>query len=513
MSKSTLIECNLPFSESLLWRLQHNSYEKSGPRAWKISNNPFLARAYAHQTIAILRDWQNILNPNEPLYLLEIGAGSGKFSFLYLQELLKQLPFQQKLCLVISDNVETYLPFWTNHPKLKNFIEAGQIDFANYDPTTQHPCTLLNQNVDLSSSENPIIAIMNYFFAALPNDLYRYSNGTLEEGMPILSSDGITAKALREQPGLMQEVAVKFDYCLHDDSVLYPENPEFDSIIKSYQNELPDQIPFLLPTKALQTIQNLKTLSKHGLAIIGGDKSLHSIDELCKNCDHRPIVTDHGDINIDVNGDAIEKYVTMTGGEMLSYPAPAWHDYKDDLFSNWVIRFGPSGTHTPDAFNTLFVNGYSPLDCHKFIDKVLSGEDTFTVDQILSLLRLSHYDPELLYFYKEMNLKELFSSLKEDVYHVQSNVMHQIWEHYFWIGQADNHFGYLIAQAFYYLRDFDSAKTVVSQLIDLSGASDQLLYLLGLCYLEVKNSTKAQETFTKILELNPNHSLAKKHLT
>lgn len=513
MPKSTLIESNLPFSESLLWRLQYNAYELSGPRAWKISNNPYLARSYAQQTIAALRDWKDLLNPDQPLYILEIGAGSGRFSYLFFQELLSQLPFNQKICLIISDNVDTYLNFWENHPKLKPYIESGQIDFANYDPTQKDACILIRQNIDISTSVNPIIAITNYFFAALPNDLFRYSDDTLEQGMPVLTSEGITAKILREQPPLLKDISVKFDYFPLENSTYYRTEPEFNTIIESYRKELPNQVPFLIPTESLRSIRNLKNLSKNGVLIIGGDKSFHSIEDLCKNCDHRPIVTDFGDINVDVNGDALAKYVMLLDGEMYSYPSPPLHDYKDVHFSNWVIRFGPNGTQTSDAFNSLFVNAFSPLDCHKLLDKALSGDDTFTIDQVLSLIRLSNYDPEILNFYKDLNIKEIFHSLKEEVFHVQETVVNNIWNNYFWISKKDDRFGYMLAQAFYYLKDYHKSKTCIEQLIQLSGDSDQFRYLLGLCYLASSEPEKAQEQFKRVLKMNPDHKLAKKHLT
>jgi len=507
------IEEGVPFSESLLWKLQHNAYKHSGPRAWKISNNPYIARAYAWQTIAAIRDWESELDPNAPLYIVEVGAGAGRFSYLYLKELTRLLPIEQQICLVISDNVEDYLDFWLNHPKLKSFIDDGKLDFANYDPTKGSECTLVKSGTTLNNLSNPLIAITNYFYAALPNDLFRYEDGQLLEGYPVLSGDRITKEELIEDPKKMKEVDVKFAPTEIEHFPRYPDDPGFDEVLQSFKTCLPEGTPFLIPAESFRTIRNLKTLANDRLFIISGDKAFHTPKELKENCDHRPIVTDFGDVNVDVNGYALKLYTEFLEGTMENYPRPPKTDYRDILFNHWIISFNKPHTQARDQFHSLFVDGFNTLDCHKLIDKTLSGDDEFTVDQVLSFFQLSNFDPQLLYFFKRLNIKELFTSLEDSKYHVMSEVMKNVKEHFFWISKEDDALAYLLAQAFYYLYDFEACKEILSHVIQQSGESAQFRYFLALSYKESGDLVSADKEFKRTLELDPKHPFAGKYLT
>lgn len=508
-----IIEEGLPFSESLLWKLQYNAYQKSGPRAWKISNNPYIARAFAWQTIAALRDWESELIAEEPVYLLEIGAGAGRFSYLYLHALIQNMPFKQRICLVISDNVDDYYDFWINHPKLKPLIDQGLIDFAQYDPTKAAKCELMLSGVKLEETKNPVIAITNYFYAALPNDLFRCDEGELFEGYPVIVTNGFTHQELLEQPKKMKEVEVMFKPRPLDNLPRYPNDPGFDDVLQSIKDEIAEGTPFIIPVEAMRTIRNLKELSSGRLLILSADKAFQTCSELEQNCDHRPMVTDLGDVNVDVNGYALKIYTKILAGDMQSYPRPAKTDYRDVLFNHWIIHFGKPGSQAQDMFKVLFEKGFNPMDCHKLIDKALSGDDEFTMDQILSLIQLSNYDPQLLYFYRRLNIKELFESLEESHYHVQFETMTRINDHFYWINKEDDILGYLLAQGFYYSKQFEKCRKVLYDLISLSGDSDQYRYFLGLSYFEEGKQEMAKKEFEKTYQLNPSHPLVGKYLT
>lgn len=59
-----------------------------------ITCNAFIGRSYAHVLNGFLRDCMAgkngmMLDPTEPLYIIELGTGSGKFSFFMLKALLE----------------------------------------------------------------------------------------------------------------------------------------------------------------------------------------------------------------------------------------------------------------------------------------------------------------------------------------------------------------------------------------------------------------------------------------
>lgn len=80
-----LVEEPRLFSQSLIWDLQRRFYERHGVEAWGegripfgISTSPHIATAYARVVFGFLRDWASKLNPQEPVYIVELGAGSGR---------------------------------------------------------------------------------------------------------------------------------------------------------------------------------------------------------------------------------------------------------------------------------------------------------------------------------------------------------------------------------------------------------------------------------------------------
>ena len=88
----TVIEQNRRLSESFLWTIQQNFYTTNGLRAWQdgavphyVTSNPTIADAYARVVLGYWRDWQADASGHDaPFYLLELGAGSGRFGFLFL---------------------------------------------------------------------------------------------------------------------------------------------------------------------------------------------------------------------------------------------------------------------------------------------------------------------------------------------------------------------------------------------------------------------------------------------
>jgi hypothetical protein len=86
-----ILEQDRRLSESLLWGLQRQFFEQQGVRAWstgtvphRATDNPFIAAAYAQVVFDWLRDWArsastpSALDPAQPIYLIELGAGAGR---------------------------------------------------------------------------------------------------------------------------------------------------------------------------------------------------------------------------------------------------------------------------------------------------------------------------------------------------------------------------------------------------------------------------------------------------
>lgn len=120
-------------------------YDRKGPESWSqgivphfITCNAFIGRSYAKVLLGFLRDCmlpgaKLPLDPNEPLYIIELGTGSGKFSYFMLKALeemknVSSFPIE-KIVYVMTDFTETNFNFWSTHPSLKVLIAL----VFNYD--------------------------------------------------------------------------------------------------------------------------------------------------------------------------------------------------------------------------------------------------------------------------------------------------------------------------------------------------------------------------------------------
>src|ERR1700756_3485764 len=103
--QSQVLETDVRLSQSVIWRLQQDFYARRGLKAWTedlvpsyITNNPFIAEIYAEIVAGFISDCMNPqpkdsrpLSPENPLRILELGAGTGKFSYLFLRKLSRLL--------------------------------------------------------------------------------------------------------------------------------------------------------------------------------------------------------------------------------------------------------------------------------------------------------------------------------------------------------------------------------------------------------------------------------------
>src|SRR5689334_9516761 len=130
-----VIEHGKRLSESLLWSAQRAYFERAGIGAWStgtvphyVVTNPALAHAMARVVFGYLRD-VGAQADGEPAHIIELGAGSGRFGYMFLKALLElrsrspwpSLPFRY----VMTDLVDRNVAFWQAHPALEPLIAQG----------------------------------------------------------------------------------------------------------------------------------------------------------------------------------------------------------------------------------------------------------------------------------------------------------------------------------------------------------------------------------------------------
>lgn len=134
------------FADSPLWDLQRQYYKNQGLAAWSqgkvpsyLTSNPFFAKAYADIALGFWRDLKAQGKTTQPLYIIELGAGSGRFAYHFLLHFFEAFDAirgpDDKVCYVMTDFASKTVQQWQKPlaNQLKPFVEQGRLDFAIFD--------------------------------------------------------------------------------------------------------------------------------------------------------------------------------------------------------------------------------------------------------------------------------------------------------------------------------------------------------------------------------------------
>lgn len=449
MPKYPILDKEKRLSESLLWSLQDAAYSGFGPTAWSekgvpfyVTSNPWTAKAYAQMVLGYLRDQR--INPKEPLYLFDLGAGSGRFAFLFLKEfftLIKGLPFEKwNICYVMTDFAKKNIVYWQKHPLLKPYFANGVLDCCLYHHANTDGLELLVSKKSLIKVKNPIIVMANYFFDTIPQDFFRVKEGQLEEGLITLS----TGKKWKDKkdPDLINDL--KFTYSYKKAKKTY-SNSQWEKFLKHYQKSFQNSF-FLFPIGAFQVIDYFYNFSKGNLLLLAGDQGFSTKKQVTAASE--PQISLHGSFSIAVSYHAISEYIKFKGGDSLltSMPNPSF-----------VVLGGifPNGNfpETLLAFNT-FINAFEPRDYWRL--SLEAEKNDPSLEMLLLLIKLGNYDPMTLYgcFEKiRAKLKSATPQNKEDL----KVILEMVWQKFYPVGKGDTAFAYVLGTLYHDLNEIGKA--------------------------------------------------------
>jgi len=501
-------------SQSVLWELQKSFYDQEGVKAWSdgttpfyITSNPFIGRAYAQVILGFLRDWQEkgtssdseALDPNEPVYIVELGAGSGRLGFHVLKELMalkRGLSVDEiNVCYVMTDFTESNLNFWSSHPVLKPFVDRGVLDFALFDAGRQTELTLARSGKVLATGtvKNPIVVIANYVFDSLPQDILRFQEGRLYESLlTITSSRDVSDPGSLSDPEIFDHVDIE----LHDNRVgfEYYDDPIWNSILRRYGERLGDT-SILFPSGPLTCIKNLLELSRGRMLLLSADKGFNSEEDLARHEEFYIVV--HGGFSFRVNYDAIGEYFRRQGG--AAFKTQPWDTtfLVSGFLSGGVERNFPE---TASAFRQA-IEGFGPYYFYTLLTATQKDLPTLSLEHVLCLWRLSNWDPMILRAFGRVLLgkAEFVSPL------VQQEIrrgLDRTWENYFPIGEKTD-LPFEMARILHEMKYLEDAARYYARSLDLFGPQYATLYNMGTCLYELGRFDEALGCFDVGLELEP----------
>lgn len=501
----TIIEENQQFSQSLIWQLQRKFFAQQGIHAWRdgivphyITSNAYMARSYASVVFGWLRDVAVTLDSSQPIYLVELGAGSGRFAYHFMQSFFDRLDQSAlrdiQVTYVLTEFTQTTIDFWMSHDQLKPFVEAGRLDFAKFDAEHDDSLMLIYRGEQVSSStlKNPMAVMANYFFDGLPQDLFWVEDGKLFESLATLTVPQSNPDL--DDPDLLKSIDIIFQH--RPINTDYYEDARWNDLLDSYRTTL-DDTNVLLPVVGFACLQRLLKLSNGRLFLMTGDKGFHREEDLLA-FDYDGL-TIHGSFSIVVNYHALGQLVETLGGRFLSVP------YQHANLDICVAVFGDRTDETADAYEQEIVRR-NPDDFHHIKSKIDHLKRPLSVKQFLSYLRLSNWDERTFSQYASVLLEQagnIPADLADELY----REILKVWTMYYHIGEK-NDLAFNIGNILYGLEFYSEAIAFFNHSLRLYGDYASTLCNIALCYDSLNQPDTALTFVQQALALDAEFKLA-----
>jgi len=534
-------------SESLLWKLMMSFYDKKGVESWSqgivphfITCNAFIGRAYAKVLHGFLcdsmRGGPTKIDPAEPLYIIELGAGSGKFGFFMLQALMElkaTSPFPlENIVYVMTDFTKQNFDFWTEHEGLKGFVESGQLDFAIFDAVADGEITLHRSGKVLKpkSMANPLCIVANYLFDTLYHDIFQVSkDGALTEGLISVGSKRSEEPDILD-PDIIKRLHNRFQYNPIESSYYAgteeEDVPHFERVFewyKSYFAGSTSGASILVPIGAMRALRRLLRFSNGRGIVISGDKGHNNPDQFRGQSD--PHIAVHGSFSVMVNYHAIGMLFTSRGGFALHNPqeeaslkvscfvATGGTEAVDDG-RGWTgdmvqVRDDEGAAafpHLAEQFND-HVSTFGPNDFFVMQKALKEDAPTPTLKSIVALLKLGSWDPDVFYKFRDILLDQVPTAgpkLRNDI----CRGIPLMWKRYYMLDK-DKDIAFEIGRFYYGIRDYANALKFYGISVSSIGNHHVTSHNMGLCQYSMGRPEEALIFFESALEINAKYEKAR----
>ena len=491
MSKHT-IEQGERLSESIIWSLQRRFFEERGVSAWSrhiVPNFPTTNAAIARSYARLIEAWVADIQPEQPVCIVELGAGPGRFAYLCLQQL--SIPCRY----VMTDVAERNIEFWQNHRHLRPLISMGQLDFARFDAETDETITLRISRKTLADS--PIVVIANYVFDGLLQDAFQVRSGCLEEGRTHLTASGPEPDL--DDANLISRLTMSLRYAPIERRPYY-EEADIDSILEEYPQRMSSG-RFGFPVATLRCIRRLLALSGGQMLLLSTDKGYNHLHQL----DGRDStsLTRHGSFSFMVNYDAIGRYVVQQGGTALLSTA------RTGTLEGGAFLFGPGDHSQTRAAFRDHIEALSPADFFQLYQALISLESP-SLSLSLTILRMSNFDPVVFH---RLHIKMLapaavaLPSLKQ----VLRDSLDRVWKNFYPIGPSQD-VPFAIGRTLHRMGHLSSALGRYQSSLDIYGPHAATFYNMGSCFHQLGELSLAVDYLERSLKEDPEYTRASEKL-
>jgi len=500
---AVILEAGVRLSQSVLWKLQREYFAREGIDAWSsatvphyITCNAFIAEAYARVVLGWMRDIAPTLTDrNEPIYLVELGSGSGRFGFLFLKKLealLAESPLAGlRFVYVLTDFTDDQVAFWQSHGALQPYVERGVLDFARYDAERDDTLHLASGR-HLERTVHPMAVLANYFFDSIPQDVFVVQDGKLFECLATVSVPEQNADL--DDPTLLDRVELSYDDLLVEGP--YYGDAELDRILHGYQ-QLVTTGGVRLPVTGLHCCQNFAKLSGDRWLLLTGDKgNVHpdTLDGLS-----RPPLTLHGSFSMNVNYHAIGELFAGRGGRHFSM------DHHHSSLNVVAFTVGTPYAEAQSAFAASIEN-FGPDEYFIMRTALERDFERMKLKEALALLRLGRHDPRLLLkLLPVLRRHDGEDATKRELLRVAARA----WDLYYFIGEKSD-LPFSVGVFVFELAGYELAIELFLASIELYGVDAGTAYNLALAHYRQLRPEQGLYFAKQALEVEENHAGARK---
>jgi len=495
----------------MLWQSQRDLYDAQGIQAWSrgnvpqsITTSPYIARGYARVVLGYLRDVSAELDRSQPVYILELGAGSGRFGFRFVKALARLLErsslHETHFTYVMTDISPQLIEFWRTHASLRPLIDSGRLDFARFDANQPGDITLANSGVNLGSGglANPLVVVGNYFVDSIPHDSFSIREHRLYENLVSVVSDRADLTLGEEQN--LTDLRVSFE-AVPAPSEYYAEDA-LNAVLEDYRQRLDDVI-FLLPVAGMACVRHFQAFSANRALFLLGDIGSARESDL-RDYTSGGIGSDNN-FWLAVNFHALGKYVEALGGRVMHPP----HRHANLNISALVIG---DASRDFDETRLAYEDAIARLGPDDFfvISTVLATRlESMKRGELLAFLRASGWDSDYflqcLPFLMEA-LGDVSWAGRDDI----QQAVEETWDMFFPIGDSSDSadlasgFGVLL----YTIGEYARALEYFQHSLVLAGVDHRTMFNIALCLNRLERRAEAAEWIERPLELNPDNEQA-----
>jgi hypothetical protein len=493
-----VLEKDVPLSQSLLWRRQRDYYAQRGVKAWSddniptfITSNPFFTEIYARIVAGFFDDAAAMGSPPSPehrLRVLELGAGTGKFAYLFLRHLAALLRERgiaaSAVRYCMTDCSESLLAEWHANPQLGEFVAAGILNFAVLAAGDEIKSPFVSVE-----DRGPLVVIANYVFDSLPQDAFVIHDRRLFESLLTTQGGDNEQEPLKNMQLSFKNVEVARDRYA---------DPSWNDILEIYRDRLPSAT-VLLPSSALATLKQAAGFSNGRLLVLAADKGcVHEAD----------LAPAQGPLSLEwhaggncfsttVNFDAIGKYFAAAGGEAL---LPTKHSASLNICAFLQGQKGDRFPATAKVYHDT-QEAFGTEDLFALLGWLNAHMEEMLVPQILAMLRLSRWDPTAFMRIFPVLARQLGSVARER-YDIREAVL-RTWANHYPVHSSENVLAFQCGVTLLELRFFAEAQEMLMTSQRVLGPSAATSYNLGLCLQGLDRPTEALACMVEACELDP----------